>query len=260
MEKKFAGGGVRAVRIADSVVNTAVLIIVMLALAVGAYSRWDSGQMTNAASAERYESYKPTGADMGRSLPFGELGEANPEVFAWLTVYGTGIDYPVAQAEDDMKYTSTDVWGRYSPSGGIFLDAWSNKDFSDFSSIIYGHHLENHVMFGDVSEFRDRGYFDARKYGALYYDGRWRGLQFFAFLRASAYNGHVYRVDIEDPGDRQIYLDMLIDMADYARDIGVTADDHIVLLSTCSPTETNGRDILVGKITDEVYSDPFQIR
>jgi hypothetical protein len=67
-------------------------------------------------------------------------------------------------------------------------------------------------------------------------------------------------VDIEDPGDRQMYLDMVIGMADHVRDIGVAADDHIVLLSTCSPTETNGRDILVGRITDEVYADPFAER
>jgi len=40
------------------------------------------------------------------------------------------------------------------------------------------------------------------------------------------------------------------------RDIGVSDEDHIILLSTCSSGSTNGRDILVGRITDEIYDDP----
>jgi sortase B len=51
---------------------------------------------------------------------------------------------------------------------------------------------------------------------------------------------------------------MLLDRAEHTRDIGVTTDDRIVLLSTCTAgPETNGRDILVGRITDEVFADAF---
>ena len=39
------------------------------------------------------------------------------------------------------------------------------------------------------------------------------------------------------------------------RDTGITVEDHIILLSTCSANSTNGRDILAGRIADEVYDD-----
>jgi sortase B len=234
-----------------------VLIALLSLLSIGMYAMWDSNQVSEAASMERYEVFKPL--DSNESPSFDELRAINPEVFAWLNVYGTHIDYPVAQAADNMKYVNTDAEGRYSLSGSIFLDKGSSRDFSDFSSILYGHHMEDQVMFGEISSFIDRAYFYAREYGALYYDGRWHGLQFFAFLRADAYDGSVFRVKIEGREERQAYLDKLRNMADYTRAIDVTTDDHIVLLSTCSPTPTNGRDILVGKITDEVMDDPFAI-
>jgi sortase B len=41
-------------------------------------------------------------------------------------------------------------------------------------------------------------------------------------------------------------------------DVSVTIDDRIILLSTCSPNSTSGRDILVAKIIDNVPEDPFE--
>ncbi|MDR1358540.1 MAG: class B sortase [Coriobacteriales bacterium] len=245
----------KAIRIADSVVNTAVLLIVVALLAIGGYALWDSSQVYDAASAARYETYKP--GDSGEDQTFEELKAINSDVFAWLTVYGTHIDYPVAQGQDNMKYVNTDAEGRYSLSGSIFLDEGSSKDFSDFSSIFYGHHMEQNAMFGEIGLFVDKAYFDARRYGALYYSEQWHGLEFFAFLRADAYDNAVFRVKIEGEEAQQEYLALLLAMADHTRDIGVTTADRIVLLSTCSPSPTNGRDILVGRITDEIYENPF---
>jgi sortase B len=253
-----AGAGVRMIRIASAAVDMAALALILLVLAIGAYSMWDSSQVYSAADAAQYTKYKPT-AEEG-SISFEELRKLNPEVFSWITVYGTHIDYPVAQAPDNMKYVNTDAFGNYSLTGAIFLDSGCSKDFSDFSSILYGHHMEQEAMFGEIGLFADKAYFDARKYGALYYDGAEHGVEFFAFLRADAYDGAVFRTKIE--GEARVeYLAMLLDRAEHTRDSGVTADDRIVLLSTCTAgPETNGRDILVGRITDEVYGDVFAER
>jgi sortase B len=246
---------IRVIRVANGAVDLAVLILILLVLTIGAYSMWDAEQVYNSASATQYEKYKPTVEDGG--LSFEELQKLNPEVFSWLTVYGTHIDYPVVQSEDNTKYVNTDAYGNYSMTGAIFLDSGSSKDFSDFNSILYGHHMEKEAMFGEIGLFADQSYFDERKYGALYYDGVEHGLEFFAFLRADAYDSEVFRTKVSDE-DAAGYLAMLLDRAERTRDIGVTTDDRIVLLSTCTAgPETNGRDILVGRITDEVFPDAF---
>ena len=248
--------GKKAVRAANSVVNLMILIVILLLIAFGSYALWDSNQVYHAADAAQYEKYKPSTADEGKS--FGELQALNPEVFAWLTVYGTNIDYPVTQGESNMKYVNTNAEGNYSLSGSIFLDCDNQKDFSDFNSILFGHHMEKQAMFGEIGLFSDRSYFDARTYGNLYYDGKDHGLEFFAFVHTDAYDHTVFAPDVKGKEAQQQYLDNLLKKATFTHEIGVGTEDHIVLLSTCSASSTNGRDILVGRITDELYADTLK--
>ena len=246
---------IRAIRWANEAVNLFALLAILLLLAFGCYAMWDSKQVYQAAHAARYEIYKPTSEE--GELSFKELRTINPEVFAWLTVYGTQIDYPVAQGPDNMKYINTNAHGEYSLSGAIFLDSGCDGSFTDFPSILYGHHMEKSAMFGEIGNFADKGFFDARKYGMLYYGGREHGLEFIAFVRADAYDGTVFRTKLTGREARQAYLDALLAKALYVRGARVTADDRIVLLSTCSASSTNGRDILVARIADNPYDDPF---
>ena len=245
----------KAVRTANNLVNFAVLAAILLLLAFGCYALWDSNQVYNTANAAQYEIYKPTVENEGKT--FQELQAINPEVFSWLTVYGTNIDYPVTQGGDNMKYVNTNAEGSYSLSGSIFLDYENSRDFSDFNSILFGHHMEKQAMFGEIGLFSDKDYFNARLYGSLYYNGTDHGLEFFAFLHTDAYDASVFAAGVSGEA-RQAYLDGLLDKAAFTRDIGVTAENRIVLLSTCSAESTNGRDILVARITDELFDDAFK--
>jgi sortase B len=243
----------RAIRLTNGAFDTIALIAVTLILAAGLYALWDADQVFREAEFANYATYKPT-VD---PLSFEELKAINPEVFAWLTVYGTHIDYPVNQGEDNMKYVNTNAMGNYSLSGAIFLDNNCKRDFSDFSSILYGHHMEKNAMFGELGQFANKKYFDDRKYGSLYYDGRDHGIEFFAFLHVDAYDGKVFRTGITGESAQREYLAMLLERAMHTRETDVTINDRFVLLATCSSGTTNGRDILVGRITDELYEDAF---
>jgi len=248
--------GRKAIRIANGFVNLCVLGAIFLLLAFGSYAIWDSNQVHAAADAQNYERFHPVIEN--ETASFADLQAINPDVFSWLTVYGTNIDYPVVQGHNNIRYVNTDARGNHSLSGAIFLDYRSGPDFSDFSSILYGHHMENRVMFGEIGLFSDKSYFDARRYGMLYISGQEHGLEFFAFVHADAYDHGVFRNGITGTEAQQVYLDMLLQMAVHTRpDVSVSTDDRIVLLSTCSETSTNGRDILIGRITGETFHDPF---
>ena len=249
--------GIKAIRIAHGFINVVILIAVLLMLVFGCYAVWDSSLVYQGADAKHYEIYKPTVENEG--LSFQELQALNPEVFAWLTVYGTNIDYPVVQGEDNLKYVNTDAKGNHSLSGGIFLDFENNQNFSDFSSILYGHHLAKQAMFGEIEFFKDKSYFDARRYGTLYYGGKEHGLEFFAFIHADAYDKTIFRTKFSGRDEQKAYLERLMRTAINIRDdVPATEDDRIVLLSTCSANSTNGRDILIGKLTDEIVGDTFE--
>ena len=244
--------GRKAIKIINSLLNYIVIIVVVLLTAFAVYALWDSHQLHKAADKSNYAAYKPTEENEGKS--FLALQAINSEVTAWLSVYGTNIDYPVTQGATNMKYVNTSAEGLYSLSGSIFLDCRNSNDFSDFNSILYGHHMAKQVMFGEIGDFADRNMFDSRRYGNLFFDGEDHGIEFFAFVRTDAYDSAVFTPNIQE-AHRSEYLDGLYAKTVHKRDVGVTTEDRIILLSTCSSNSTNGRDILVGKITDETYED-----
>ena len=244
--------GKKAIGAASGMVNYAVLLIIVTLIAFAGYALWDSQQLHRAADKAQYAVYKPTANDEGKS--FRELQEINDEVIGWLTVHGTNIDYPITQGDDNMKYVNTSAEGKYSLSGAIFLDYRNSAGFTDFNSILYGHHMAKKVMFGEIGEFSDISVFESRRYGNIYAGGRDHGLEFFAFLHVDAYDSQVFMANVPRE-DGEAYLRGLIEKAVHYRDIGVTADDRIVLLSTCSADSTNGRDILVARLTDEKHEE-----
>jgi len=244
----------KAIKGVGSAINIMVLTMVLLLITFAGYALWDANDIHQAADKSQYEIFKPMAAEEGKS--FKELQALNAEVFAWLSVFGTNIDYPVTQGQDNMKYVNTNAEGLYSLSGSIFLDCGNSRDFSDFNSILYGHHMEKKAMFGEIGYFVDKGMFDSRRYGNLYFSGKDHGVEFFAFVHTDAYDGMLFTANITG-GARRAYLDELLAKAVHKRDIGVTAEDNIILLSTCSSVSTNGRDILVGRITDRLYEDTF---
>ena len=244
--------GAKAVKIINSVVNICVITIIVLLSAFAVYALWDSEQIYKAADSSNYAIYKPALADEGKS--FKELQVINPEVFAWLNVYGTNIDYPLTQGEDNMQYVNTNAEGLYSLSGSIFLDSNNSRDFSNFNNIVYGHHMEKKTMFGEIGDFSEKNIFDLHQYGNLYFDEEDHGIEFFAFIHADAYDSAVFTANVQEE-ERRTFLDNIHAKAIHKRDIEVTINDHLIMLSTCSSRSTNGRDILLGRITKEIYED-----
>ena len=245
------------IRVVSGVVDIIVLVVVAVLVVLSCYTIWDSRQLGQDASPARYALYKPSAATpaVDGSAPLAQLQAINPDVQAWLTVYNTGIDYPVVQGRDNSHYLNRDATGKYSGAGSIFVDYRNRPGFADFSTIVYGHHMRS-GMFAEIGLFYEQSYFDARPYGALYFNGHKHGLEFFAFLHTSAYDDSVYTTPVEPHGE-QAYLTQLLREARFVRpEVTVGTDDHIVLLSTCSSRTTNGRDILVGKIVDQARPDP----
>jgi sortase B len=247
----------RIIRAFSMLLNRSLVVVLCLPLAMGCYALWDSHVVYERANVSQWQPYKPTEPE---PLSFWELQRINPEVRAWLSVYGTNIDYPVCQAAQgsENKYVTTNAKGEYSLSGALFMDTANAADFSDFATIVYGHHMERKAMFGAISDFSQREFFDEHRYGNLFANDTDYGLEFFCFLDADAYDSSIYRHTFADDGEREGYLKLLHERARCWRTgVEIGKDDHIVLLSTCSAGYTNAREILVGKICNERFENPF---
>jgi sortase B len=243
----------RIIRIGHGIVDWIFVLMILVLYSFGLYAIWDTYTIVDSASPVQYELYKPE----EDPLSFEELRELNSDVFGWLTIYGTNIDYPLLQGENNQEYLSTAADGSYSMTGSIFLDYRCNPSFEAFNSIIHGHYMQYGVMFGDMGNFREKSYFDEHLYGNLYYDGKDHGVELFSFLRVDAYDPVVYTPNLTRDEEKNRLLDRLETDAVYYRDIGVTGEDHIVLFSTCTLAAEDERYILAGRITDEIYDNAF---
>ena len=248
---KSASSG-RLLRLVDEIFSAALLVAMLGIFAYGCYAIWDTNTVVTASLPGIYKKYKPE----KKKGSLEGLQKQNKEVLGWLSVYNTGIDYPLVQARDNEKYLNRNVEGGYSLAGSIFLDFQNSPNFDDFNTIIYGHHMQYHAMFGDVSEFKDQKFFDSHPYGSIFYGGKQRGLEFFAFLEVDAYQTSLYVPAVAGEELRERYLRAIKEAAIWSRHLPVTTEDQIVLLSTCTTALTNGRHILVGKITDQVPDKP----
>lgn len=180
---------------------------------------------------------------------YNKLLELNEEVVGWIKIDNTKINYPLVQANDNNKYLHTNSLGEYASSGSLFLDASNNSDFSDFSTIIYGHHMSNGDMFGDLDKFNSPDFFNENKYASLFICRNKYKLNIFAYInKADGYDYNLYNTNVTNYED---YLKYIRKVAKYYRDVDINSSSHIVLLSTCNGLITNGRTILAGKIEEE---------
>ena len=249
---------VKTIRIIGNIINWLVIAALILLMVLGSYAIWDNGETVMRGSAKTYEMYKPDEDRAGLGgRGFDEMQAINPEVVAWITIYGTDIDYPITQAEDNWKYINTDAFGEYAVTGNIFLDARNASDFSDFNNITYGHNMTPAVMYGSIKEFKDPVFFDQHEYGDLYYGGKHHGIEIIAMLQASGYDFNVFHAPITDDMEREAYRYNIEQESIHKRNVYVTTEDHLLLMSTCSNMETNERNILIGRIVDETFENTF---
>ena len=239
----------KIVSMIDSTVNIAVLLFFILCVLFSGYSIWDNNHIYTKASPSVYETYKPEKED---TKSFEELIRINPDVYGWITLYGTEIDYPLVQGEDNDKYVNTDYEGNFSLSGALFLDCNNARDMSDTVNIIYGHHMEKDKMFGGLDHYEKQDYFKEHQYGNLYVDGTNYGLEFFMLIKADAYDSKVYNTNERDINQYIEYISSY-----NLQKLDIPECERLICLSTCSSDSTNGRVILVGSITSETFEDPY---
>ena len=193
-----------------------------------------------------------------------DLIKINPDVAGWVTIYGTNIDYPVMQGKDDKEYLNKDALGEYSVSGSLFMSCLNTKDFSDPYTLIYGHHMDNGSMFGDLDKFKDdEAFFQNKNHirckqeeeGVVIMQDKVWNLKVIALLDTTAYNREIYRSDKSQdaiPG----FLEYIKSDAKYYRDMGDT--DKLIALSTCASATSFDRTVLICKM--EVRTDPLPTR
>ena len=175
-------------------------------------------------------------------IDFESLTAQYPDIYAWITIPGTQIDYPIVQHESDNSYyLNHTVDGRKKVEGAIFTENYNSKDFSDANTVIYGHNMKNGSMFKGLHKFKDKQFFSENSEIIIYQAGRILRYKIFA---AYVYdNRHLMlSFDFSDVNIYRSYLNFVLTKKDMSSNIDttveVTTEDKIITLSTCNSNDS----------------------
>lgn len=173
-------------------------------------------------------------------MNFDEINETAEDVFAWIYVSGTNIDYPIVQhPEDDEFYLTHDIYGTANVDGAIFIQKVNSRKLTDFDTIIYGHNMKNGSMFRSLHNYEDEDFCRNNRYIYIYTpDNVFTYKVFAAYVYDDTYIPGCYNF-LEDKG-RQQYLDDIEAWACdgiYFDDVKLDTDSRIITLSTCTGDE-----------------------
>ena len=238
----------------NTLVSVAAALVLLGVGAYCAYALWDNGQVYAAVDSvqEGLLQMKPS-PEEENGPTFEELRAVNPDVCGWLTLDGTQIDYPVLQGENNLTYINTDVYGEFALAGSIFLDSGCDRTFQGPYFLIYGHHMDNSRMFGDLDLYKDQTFFEENSSGTLILPDRSYDLEIFACLLVPSSEDAVFDTQQWQAGIHGL-LDFISSSAMYVRDDVVdemrAAKDavQILAMSTCASEYTDARTIIMAKM------------
>ena len=68
---------------------------------------------------------------------FGQLHEQNEDIYAWIVVPGTQVDYPLLQSGTDNYYLDYNLDHSKGYPGCIYTNQCNRKDFSDYNTVLF---------------------------------------------------------------------------------------------------------------------------
>lgn len=237
------------------------LVVVLCLALVGLYATFallDNRRIYSSAKDVqlKMEKIKPVVNEETGGASFEELLAINEDVKAWVTLDNTKIDHPVLQGATNLTYINTDVYGEFALSGSIYMDTRNSADYSDPYTLLYGHHMTNSGMFGDLDLYKDQTFFNENTTGKLILPDKIYHLETFAYLLVSAGEQHIF-----DPELWKADITGLLDFVreehvflheDTLRKLEQMENPQILCFSTCSSEFTDARTIILAVM------EPFQ--
>lgn len=192
-----------------------------------------------------------------------ELYEINNDMIGWLEIADTVINYPVMQNKDEEFYLRKDFYGNKSAAGALILDTDSEAGIgtSEFgykikpstNLIIHGHTMRNGTMFGKLSKYKDKKYFENHKiikFSSLYEHREYEVVSVF-YSQVYKQNDYIFKYydffNADTQAELEYWIDNISELNIHDNDIKASLGDEFLTLTCCAYHDENGRFVVVAK-------------
>ncbi len=208
-------------------------------------------RLMNEGSEDESEKQLPEAPD--KDLDWDELRELNPDIYAWISVPGLGIEYPILRKENDNAYyLNHNIDGSYGLPGVIYTENYNSADFTDPNTVIYGHNMDDETMFSPLIDLMDKDKFSETLFIYIYRENEEPLIyEIFAayeypsihlLLNYDFSNEYVYDQYLKDIKNIEIKG---YGSANVKKDVETDRRVRIVTLSTCTKTHDATKRYLV---------------
>ena len=248
----------KAIIITIRIIAIIVLLVSLYMLTVYLIGDIHDFSVRDAIKRLRDQSFDPNATD---PLPevldeYKSLYAENDEVIGWLKIPDTSIDYVVMYAPDTpQKYLHRDFYGKESYRGCLYVDEKCDVLHSD-NIIIYGHHMKDGSMFGDLIDYQSESFYNKHKtviFDSIYEKHTY---EVVAAIKTSilpegveGFRYHMY-TGVNDTEKFAQYKEFIAKNALYDTGVELNEGDRLLTLSTCAYHTEDGRFIVVAKCID----------
>ncbi len=210
---------------------------------------------TEPAGADTQTSETPTEPEPYVSpIDWETLWEKNPEIYAWLYIPDTEISFPVCQRQgDDTYYLDHSAYLRDYRAGALFTESrYNDLSFDEPVTVIYGHKMRSGAMFGTLqTNFSTEKGFAEHREMIIYMPER--ELHYTVWAAVPYENYHLMQTyDFENGRYMRMFIRSINEVraieAQLDESLEVTADDRLLVLSTCLMGKVSKRYLVIGRL------------
>lgn len=191
-------------------------------------------------------------------VDFETLQQGNDEIYAWIKINDTDVDYPIVQSKnDDSFYLRHSAFDKsWLASGAIYTQGVNSKDFSDPVTVIYGHNGYKETMFTTLHKFEDEDFFNSHEYFYIYLPNRkltYQVVSAFKYDDRHIMNSFNFAVPQDLANFQETVKNPTSALKNVRTDLDVTIDENskIVVLSTCITNQKSNRYLVCGVLVKD---------
>lgn len=183
------------------------------------------------------------------SVDFDAMRAENPDVVGWLRCEGTPIDFPVVKGPDNDWYLRRNWKGEHDMCGSVFVDAAASDGFADARTVVYGHHMNDNLMFACLEDWGDQRFYEEHPDMWLLTPGHAYRLELVAGEHIPA-TSDAYLPATEHDEAFAAWLADYVGHSDFKTGVSALPEDRYVMLSTCAYVYEDARYTLLGKLVE----------
>ena len=179
---------------------------------------------------------------------YNNMKTLNQDYVGWLEIPGSSISYPICYDGNNEYYLHHDFYGNESINGCLFIDRRNTCPFYDKNTIIYGHHMRNGSMFGNLSKYTSESYLSDHPVIKIALQDRVLTYDIFSVFSEELCE-QSYTTSFSTLGSFVEYCNYMKGKSMYNIDVGnFNITDRVLVLSTCSYETDHSRLLVCAKL------------